>query len=170
MSRFLTFAQFQLDPMRFTRLVCFFLLVALAFSCGKKNDTCSLDEDILDQNLEVKITRLEDDFFGAKSTKDFLYLLDQHHEFAETYLEQSQYASPDSLAKDLLAIHQDSALRVLHDSVKVEFADISDIEKDLENAFKYIKHHFPDFKVPKVYTFVSGFNSDLVVRDRKSVV
>jgi gliding motility-associated lipoprotein GldB len=156
--------------MRFTRLVCFFLLVALAFACGKKNETCSLDEDILDQNLEVKITRLEDDFFGAKSTKDFLYLLDQHPEFAETYLEQSQYASPDSLAKDLLAIHQDSALRVLHDSVKVEFADISDIEKDLENAFKYIKHYFPDFEAPKVYTFVSGFNSDLVVSDDLIVI
>ena len=156
--------------MRFTRLAFLSILVFLVFACGKKTETCELDEDILDQELEVKITRLEDEFFGAKSTQDFLYLLDQHPDFAEGYLQKSQYASADSLAQDLLAIHQDSALRVLYDSVKVEFADVSDIEKELENAFKYIKHYFPDFKTPKVYTFVSGFNSDLLVTEDMIVI
>jgi gliding motility-associated lipoprotein GldB len=147
-----------------------FSLTVLTFACGKKEETCTLDEAILDQNLELKITRLEDDFFGAKTTQDFLYLLDQHPEFAETYLQRSQYASPDSLAKDLLAIHQDSALRVLYDSVKVEYPDLSEVQQDLENAFKYIRHYFPDFVAPKVYTFVSGFNSDLVVSEDLIVI
>lgn len=156
--------------MRLTRFAFLIPVVFLAFACGKKEEVCQLDPEILDQDLEVAITRLEDEFFAAKSPQDFLFLLDKHPEFAEIYLEQTTYPTPDSLASTLLQVHQDSAMQVLYDSVKVEFGDIADIEKELENAFKYIKHYFPDFKTPKVYTFVSGFNSDLVVTEDLIVI
>ncbi|MDP2041365.1 MAG: gliding motility lipoprotein GldB [Algoriphagus sp.] len=156
--------------MRPTRIAFLIPILILVFACGKKNQTCELDPDILDQDIDLSITRLEDEFFGANTVKDYLFLLDKHPEFAEVYLQESMYFSPDSLAASLLEIHQDSALRVLYDSVKVEFADISDIETDLKNAFKSVKYYFPDFKIPKVYTFVSGFNSDLIVTDDMIVI
>lgn len=156
--------------MRPTRIAFLIPILILVFACGKKNQTCELDPDILDQDIDLSITRLEDEFFGANTVKDYLFLLDKHPEFAEVYLQESMYFSPDSLAASLLEIHQDSALRVLYDSVKVEFADISDIESDLKNAFKSVKYYFPDFKIPKVYTFVSGFNSDLIVTDDMIVI
>lgn len=156
--------------MRLDRFAYLIPVLLLVVACGKKDEACELDPEILDQELEVAILRLEEEFFEAKSTQDFLFLLDKYPEFAETYLDQNTYTSQDSLAANLLQIHQDSAMRVLYDSVKVEFGDISDIEKDLEIAFKYIKYHFPDFKTPKVYTFVSGFNSDLVVTEDMIVI
>ncbi len=151
--------------MRLFRFVYLIPVLFLTFACGKKNETCELDPEILDQELDLNITRLEDEFFAAKSVQDFTFLLDKYPDFAEVYLEKDNYPSPDSLVSSLLAIHQDSAMRVLYDSVKVEFPNISDVESDLTNAFKYIKHYFPEFKIPKVYTFVSGLNSDLVVTE-----
>ena len=152
---------------RFPYLLPILLIVV---ACSKKNETCELDPEILELDLNVKITRLEDDFFGAESAQDYLFLLDKYPDFAESYLQQSLYFSPDSLAASLLDIHQDSALRVLYDSVKVEFSDITTLETELETAFKAVKYYFPDFQVPKVYTFVSGFNSDLVVSDEMIVI
>jgi len=70
----------------------------------------------------------------------------------------------------LVQVHQDSAMRVLNDSVQVEFADFSEVEEELENALKAIKYYFPQFEIPKVYTFVSGFNSDLVVTEDLIVI
>lgn len=156
--------------MRLRPLAFLIPVLLFAFACGKKDETCELDPEILDQDLDFGITRLEDEFFAAKTTEDFGFLLEKYPDFAEVYLEKNSYPSPDSLASSLLAIHQDSAMRVLYDSVKVEYPDISEIEKDLENAFKYIKHFFPEFKVPKVYTFVSGLNSDLVVTEEMIVI
>ena len=152
---------------RFPYLLPILLIVV---ACSKKNETCELDPEILELDLNVKITRLEDDFFGAESAQDYLFLLDKYPDFAESYLQQSLYFSPDSLAASLLDIHQDSALRVLYDSVKVEFSDITTLETELETTFKAVKYYFPDFQVPKVYTFVSGFNSDLVVSDEMIVI
>ncbi len=156
--------------MRPSHLAVLIPVLFLAVACGKKDETCALDPKILDQDLEVNITRLEEEFFAAKSTQDFVFLLEKYPEFAKTYLQQGSYPSPDSLAVNLQEVHQDSLMRVLYDSVKVEFPDVLDLEKDLTNAFKYLRHYFPDFKIPKVYTFVSGFNSDLVVTEDLIVI
>ncbi|WBL42608.1 gliding motility lipoprotein GldB [Algoriphagus halophytocola] len=153
-----------------SRYLYFSFLLILAFACGKKEESCELSDDILGQDLTLKIDRLEQDFFSAKSVEEFNYLLEAHPEFAKEYLQMDLYPSQDSLASELLAIHQDSAMQILADSVAGSFPDISDVEHELENAFKAIKYYFPEFQVPKVYTFVSGFNSDLVVTDELIVI
>ncbi|WPR74768.1 gliding motility lipoprotein GldB [Algoriphagus sp. NG3] len=153
-----------------TRYFSLALILLLTFSCGKKEKNCEHSSEILDQDLTVEIARLEQDFFQAKTEEDFNYLFEKHPEFAGQYLQMDLYPHPDSLAKELLAIHQDSIMRSLYDSVEVAFSDFSEVEKDLETAFKTIKHYFPDFQIPKVYTFVSGFNSDLVVTDELIVI
>ncbi|MBN7814639.1 gliding motility lipoprotein GldB [Algoriphagus pacificus] len=156
--------------MKLLRLSFFSLAILLLFSCEKKSEECKLDQEILDQNIDLEITRLEDEFFQAETSEDFEFLIEKYPDFAEGYLGRSLYASPDSLISELLAIHQDSAMNVLYDSVKVNFQDITDIETDLENAFKYIKHYFPEFQIPKVYTFLSGFNSDLILTEDMIVI
>ena len=154
------------------QLLPVFLMVSLIgfFSCGKKETACELDSDILSQKPTVEIVRLEDEFFAAKSKEDLAHLLEKYPDFADRFLEKDLYPNQDSLVSVLLNAHSDSALQVLHDSVKVEFADLSDIQTDLENAFAYIKHYFPDFKTPKVYTYVSGFNSDLLIEEDLIVI
>lgn len=152
------------------RYLYILVFLILGFSCTKKEETCKLSEDILNQDLSLKINRLEKEFFAANSTTDYSYLLEEHPEFAKEYLQMDLYPSPDSLAGELLAIHQDSSMRVLFDSVEYVYEDFSDVEKELETAFKAIKYYFPEFQVPKVYTFVSGFNSDLVVTDDLIVI
>ena len=149
-----------------------FLILGLMlfYSCGKKQAECELDPKILSQSLELEITRLEKEFFEAKSQEEVKFLLEKYPEFASDYLELDGYPSPDSLANVLLEVNQDSAMQVLYDSVMVEFADIRALETELENAFKYIRYYFPDFKTPKVYTFVSGFNSDLVITEEMIVI
>lgn len=149
-----------------------FLMIGLLvfFSCGKKQTECELDPDILSQPLDMEFARLEKEFFEAKSPEEIKFLLEKYPEFSSVYLELDQYPTVDSLASLLWEVNQDSAMRVLYDSVLVEFSDVSDIETELENAFKSIRHYFPDFKTPKVYTYVSGFNSDLVISEDLIVI
>lgn len=154
------------------QLFSVFLMISLIgfFSCEKKETICELDSDILSQKQAVEIVRLEDEFFAAKTADEINHLIEKYPDFADRFLEKGLYPSQDSLVSILLNAHTDSALQVLHDSVKVEFADISDIQTDLENAFAYIKHYFPDFKTPKVYTYVSGFTTDLLIEEDLIVI
>ncbi len=138
-----------------------FLLALVLFSCKKSVEDCQLDEDILAQDLSVEIKRLEDAFFQAKDQESILRLFEAYPEFAEKILYLDSYESPEVLAEEIMLANQDTLMRELYDQVKVHYPDVTELEKDLENAFKYIQYYFPEFKAPEVYTFVSGFSSDV---------
>lgn len=147
-----------------------FLLVVLFFSCGKSEESCELDLEILGTEIDFSLERLEEKFFASQTPEDFFYLMEKYPEFTNTYLQKDLYLNEDSLVADLIQIHQDSTMKDLFQAVKTEFPDLDSVETDLRNAFKYIKYYYPEFKVPKVYTFVSGFNSDLLINEDMIVI
>ncbi|MFZ9187978.1 MAG: gliding motility lipoprotein GldB, partial [Algoriphagus sp.] len=133
-----------------------FLLLAIffgLFSCQSSDSTCTLNEERLERRENLEIYRLEQEFFAAKSPEELRFLLEKYPEIAA------------SLVQELLRANQDSAFQSLNAAVAKEFADISDIKVELEQAFAYLKSYYPDFKAPKVYTYVSGFGIDLLVEE-----
>ncbi len=46
----------------------------------------------------------------------------------------------------------------LYDTVQKHFPDTKKIDAELTQGFKYMKHYYPAYKVPKVIYFVSGLN------------
>ncbi len=44
---------------------------------------------------------------------------------------------------------------------KLMFADISDIQRSLDEAFTRICYLYPDMQVPEIYLFISGFNASI---------
>lgn len=156
--------------MNIHRIFLAFLLLFLTFACAKKTEQCTLDPEILKQKVDVQIVRAEMDFFEAKTEGDFAELLQNHPEFTQIYLQEKLYPSREALIQELLEVHQDSSMRSLYDSVKLEYPEIESLQQELKTAFQSIQYYFPEFKIPKVYTFVSGFTSDLVISEELIVI
>lgn len=155
--------------MKIQSCLCFLILLAF-FSCKKSSSPCELSDEILQVPIEVKIERIETKLFETTDTADILWVMEEHPEFTRQYLQENLYESRKELAAELLQINQDSAMQELYGEVMLHFPDISEVEKELENAFKYIRYYFPEFKIPKVYTMVSGFNSDLLISEDVIVI
>lgn len=149
--------------MTISRIFISLPIFLFALSCETK--TCVLNQNLLNPKVELEIIRAEDVFFEAKTTKEIEKWIQAHPEFTEIYLQKELYLSPSALVDELFSVHQDSTLIVLYDSVKLEYPEVVDLQKELKIAFQHIQYYFPDFKIPKVYTFVSGFTSDLVVTE-----
>jgi gliding motility-associated lipoprotein GldB len=135
------------------------------FSCQSSDSACTLDEERLEGRENIEIYRLEQEFSAAKSPEELRFLLEKYPEIADKVMEQETYPHADSLVQELLRANQDSAFQALNAAVAKEFADISDIKVELEQALAYLKSYYPDFKAPKVYTYVSGFGIDLLVEE-----
>ena len=145
-----------------------FLILAVftgLFSCQSSDPTCTLDENRLEGLANVEIHRLEQEFFAATSADELRFLLEKYPDIADKVMEQGTYPNSDSLAQELLRANQDSNFQALNAAVAKEFADVSDIKLELEQAFAYLKSYYPNFKAPKVYTYVSGFGLDLLVEE-----
>jgi gliding motility-associated lipoprotein GldB len=149
--------------MRRLSLLCFLTLLLL--SACKKQTECQLSEEILQVPVDIEIERLETLLFETNDLKEVLWTLEEYPEFTEQYLQEKLYDNREELAKELLLINQDSSMQELYGEVMKHFPDLADVEQELENAFKYVRYYFSDFEAPKVYTMVSGFNSDLFISE-----
>src|SRR5690606_32230490 len=139
--------------MRRLPLICFFALLILS-ACNKQKE-CKLSEEILQVPVDIEIERLDTKLFETDDLNEILWTLEEYPEFTEQYLQEKLYDSREELAKELIMVHQDTAMQELYSEVAKHFPDLTDVEQEITNAFKYIRYHFPDFKIPKVYTMVS---------------
>jgi len=142
-------------------LICPAFLII--FGCNPSPESCELPESYLEVDVDLEIFRMEDLYFDDLSREKLLLNQEKYPEFSAAMFDNMGFQNQDQMADELLKIHQDSGMQELYKEVKTYFDDIESIEKSLENAFRGIKHHYPDFKIPKVYTFVTGFGSDLIV-------
>ncbi len=60
---------------------------------------------------------------------------------------------------------QNPDIRECYDSAKVIFGDFGQQKSEIEKAFGYIRFHIPGFRVPEVYTVISGFNESILMTD-----
>ena len=155
------------------RIALFFLLLIFFQSCGKKK----LYEDSVktsDVQLSVSITRLENEMFKLKDTTEIRAFLDKYPDFSQQSLRRDKQRGDSLLVKAIYAMITNEFVDSAYHDVEKKFADFSGIKKDFEEAFKHIKHYYPDFKAPKIYTVVSGlgsfFGNDLYVSDSMIVV
>lgn len=59
-----------------------------------------------------------------------------------------------------------------HRACEAKFSDLSDLEKDLTNAFKHLKYYYPEVTVPLVYSYISGgdYENPVQVTDSAMII
>lgn len=143
---------------------------SILLSCGSTTETCELSEDILRVPVDMEIVRMDRMFFDIDSEEELESLMERYPQFAQDYLQEDLYYSRDDFYTSLMGITQDTLMQELNREVQVHFQDFAALEQELENAFKYIRYHFPDYRVPKIYTFVSGFSNDFYIDENIIVI
>ena len=137
------------------------LILIACMSCKKNQSVCELPEEIKSIPISVTIERLESAFFESPSVDKIHSLLDKYPEFSSTYLLENEFESKEELAREISLLHNDPGMQELYNEVMANYGDISDLEKEIENAFKAISYYYPEFSPPKVYTYISGFTTDI---------
>lgn len=143
-------------------------------ACQSDSDVCTDTLDLSKINVEVKITRLEQEIFRLKTKAEINAFLDKYPDFAEKFMLRNRLPH-DSIAADQIYTmitepHQDT----LYQDVQKKFANLTSLKKEFEDAFTHIKYYYPQFKVPKIYTVMTGqgsfFGTDLFVSDAFIVI
>ncbi|RYF85447.1 MAG: gliding motility lipoprotein GldB, partial [Chitinophagaceae bacterium] len=151
------------------RISVILVAVALIFGACSKSG-CDIKSEIKDQNITVKIDRLEKPFFKFQSKDQIVQFLDKYPLFAEKYLQRSKYPHDSILVNSLYKLATSKDIDKLADATDKTFGDAANLEQDLELAFKHIKYYYPEFTVPEVKTFISGFANDIAVADSLLVI
>ncbi|WP_114781995.1 gliding motility lipoprotein GldB [Botryobacter ruber] len=141
------------------------ILVTLLFVFGCQKKGCEIPEEAAKIPVTVDIERLEKEFYQSNTKEDIARFLQEHPLFAEKFFDRSRMPSDSVLVNSLYGLATNAELRKLNQEAQQKFGDMEQEKQQLENAFKVIKYHYPEFNPPRVQTFVSGFAQDFVVSD-----
>ena len=140
------------------------ILFSIAFIVCK-DDKCIKAPDVSSIEISVNIERLDKMLYKIPTKNDLSELLAQNSMFAEEFLNLSQYPRPEILIDRYFNLLNDANIDSLFIEVESTFGDMEDIRLQFEEAFRYVKYYYPESKVPKIKTVVTGITNDLYLSD-----
>jgi gliding motility-associated lipoprotein GldB len=130
------------------------------------------DVDLSKINLDIKIDRFENDLFALNLDSISQQLPDIKRKYGEFFdifsyeiIQIGDTAAPDYNDR-LHAFLTDKIINEDYVSVMEKFPLLNDVEGQLTTAFKHCRYYFPEMPVPRVVSYVSGFNQSIVTADR----
>lgn len=149
------------------QLRIFMLLIAASLLASCEHSR--LDVDVSGVEIEpVKIKRMEQDLFslgpdslGAQSQQ----MLDKYGQFYTRFI--TSFINDGGLTDstygyNLMQFISDKDMRSVYDDCMKQYPDLSWLEKDITDAFRRYKYHFPKENLPAVASMMSGFNYSII--------
>ena len=138
------------------RKAYYFLLVSLLSCVACQLNLKSNEEEGQAPMIEIeRYDRLE---YRYLTTGDFSALQEMNTEYAietRTLIEdvlKLGTATDSEINTKLLKFYQDTTLQMLIADAETQYADMEDLNKELNTAFTKLKKWFPDMKIPQVYS------------------
>jgi gliding motility-associated lipoprotein GldB len=152
----------------FKSLSVILLFSQVFISC--KDDKCIQAPDVSNIEVSVNIERLDKKLHKIPTKNELEKILIKNPVFAEEFLMLSQYPMPGVLVDRYFSLLNTEDIDSLFIEVDKTFGDLQDIRTQFEEAFRYLKYYYPDFKEPKIQTVVTGIAKDLYISDSLIII
>jgi len=145
------------------------LLFTLFFfsQCAKKERKFI---EIAPQTVSVAVERLETKISTFDTTTEVLQFLEEYPLFAKEFLGADQFPDINYLLYEMVRMGKDLDIDTLAQDAKNAFPSMGSLNEKLSSGFTYLTHYYPKHPTPKVYSCITGFGTDLLVRDSIVVI
>ncbi len=150
----------QILNKEFLKITFWVALVVIILTPSCMSDKGKNIPDVSDISVAIKIHRFETDLMNIDTNNvmsEMNELVEKYPVFMkDIYLPKILPALQDT---NMMAMFVKSpGIRKLYDTCMVVYGDISDIENDFNQVFRFYKYYFPDRKVPKIISFISEYS------------
>ena len=146
-----------------------FLLALVVYSCDSNDPT--LNDDNTTEQLPGKLIRFDKEFFAINPdsiTVQVKQLNEKYGAFFELYctgIIGIAHPSDSIFTEQLQSFFTNNVVQEAHEKVGAAFVDVTDINKELKEGFERYTDFFEGKPIPKVYSYISGFNQALMLMD-----
>lgn len=142
---------------KYWRFFYFSILISVLFtSCDSKLDKEQIP-DVSDVEVDIKFRRLEQEIFALKSIEEVASFIQKNPQLDKAYFRKFTPIDPAKEPQLLWDFINYEANDTLYQDTEKVFGDLPAIREEFEQAFKFVKYYYPDFKIPEIYTMISGF-------------
>lgn len=149
-------------------------LAALAVSCDNSRIKAP---DVSGIEVTVDIRRFEKDLFSIDTSAipaGLARIEENYPEFSEIFFNDITGSKNPDIAPEgheayMRGFLSHSSIRALYDSCMLRFDNMSDIEKEFQQAFRYYRYYFPKREIPDVTTFISEYSVGTFIYGEQSL-
>ena len=134
--------------------------------------TCKRNNSVNEKNkVNIKVVRFEKDLFAVNPNNianEIPKLKSKYGEFFDLFSYKIiQLGSPENpkYPAALKTFITDSYMNFDYNEVMKIFPTVAPLERDLNDAFDRYHQFFPNKKIPKVFTCISGWNQSVITTD-----
>lgn len=138
------------------------LIIGLAFAgCSAWERKPFYEADISDIDIEpVKISRYDSVLFELNP---FALRSEIEPHIEEFYFFLGEGIDDPDAIQQLYEYVTDPLMNELYVDSGEKWPDLEDLGESLTRAFRFYKYHFPDSKIPRVYSYISGIDHQMPV-------
>lgn len=146
-----------------------FFLIIVCVSCNPSHKGAA--PDVSHINMDIRIERFDSDLMGIDTLQPLAWsakMWDKYGDFYHIFLRLVIGADPQDSAKVerlLPVIATNPAFKDIASEIAEKYGDITDVEQELNQAFRYFTYYVPEVKQPRFISFFSGFEIQVPVGD-----
>lgn len=144
----------------------FFFIAALLIACKDKKTV-----DLSGIDLEVTVERFDQEFGRIEPENlrgQIPALKEKYGQFYNDYMEgMLSVGSPinEGYYSNLRTVLLNPDYNALFKAVQEKYPDLKKQEAELTQAFKHVKYYYPEQKIPRLISFISGFTVQTPIGD-----
>jgi hypothetical protein len=142
------------------KTIFFFLAGVYLLSCNNKSNT----PDVSGNDVQVNIERFDRDFFAIDSNNMSAGLRQLQSSYPGFYRDYMQSvlgvsgSDTDRPTQQMVRMMLGNYTS-LYQAVSPKFSNTAALEKDIRKGFQFVKYYFPDYRIPKLITFVGTLDA-----------
>lgn len=149
----------------------YLLVVAalLVFGCGGDEEKCAFIP-APEKQVSVQFLSLADSLPAIMSKTELVNLLTRYPVLRDYFFHRSSYPNDSVFINELFRRFTNPYIDTLLLEVKRVFGDEQALKKEFDQAYTNLLYYYPDARVPKVITAISGLDTDMVVTDSLIII
>ncbi len=143
----------------------------ILFSCSKTHkDECVFKPDVSSEGVSISFEELQDSISSIKTKDELVRLFERQSALKYYFFRRGSYPNDSVFINTIF----ERVTNPYFDSLLIEtqnrFGDLSSLKQQFQQAFANLKYYYPNVRIPKVKTVISGLDNDLFVSDSLIIV
>lgn len=146
------------------------LLIVNIGLCTSCNNDCRDVPSISDIDINIEYTALEKKIKNVEAVENLATLLIKYRTMSDYFLHAQNYPTDTVLARRLFKLIKNPYMDTLFLESTEKFSNMSKFIDEFKDGYKRLKYYYPDIKIPKLQTIVTGFYNDLYISDSLIII
>ena len=120
--------------------------------------------------VKLEFLSLEQRFSSVQTKQDLVDLFTGQEILRDVFFNRSAYPDDSVFIRELHRRFTHPGIDTLSDEVTRVFGDGSALRKSFEDAWSHLRHYYPQTRMPRIVTVISGMENDLYLSDSLIIV